>query len=102
MSLLLDTDVTLTATQAPTVTLLLGLQQLTSVPPNLANKDNNRSGSSTLALSMGNDTQVASMSLSSFNLTTSSMGSGAVHHSSKKGVLLALYMAGSVLFASVL
>lgn len=102
MSLLLDTDVTLT-TQSASVTLLLGLQQLTSVPPELANKGNNGSGSSALtALSLGNDTQVASSSLGSHSLSSSSMGSGALEHMPKKGLLLAMYMAGAVLFASVL
>lgn len=104
MSLLVDTDVsvTLMATQSASVTLLLGLQQLTSLPPELANKNDNHSGSSALtAFNLANDTQVASMSLGSRNLTTSSVHSGA-EHMPKRGILLAVYMACAVVFASVL
>lgn len=96
MSLLLDSDVILTTTNAPTVTLLLGLQQLTSIPPDLANKESNGTDASSVLMSMDDGTQLASIS----ELTVSGSSNSTILDSgtlSKKGMMMGFYVAASVL-----
>lgn len=87
MSLLLDTDATI-STESPTVTLLLGLQQLTSFE--IANNDMTTGNSSSAQVtSMLNGTLVASYSLLMSQTYSSYAGHGELSTGTcKKGILL--------------
>lgn len=101
MSLLLDSDVT---THSGSVTLLLGLQQLTSIPPDVGNRANDISGSSSqsVVLSLNNETQTATVSYltTSVSQSTSSAtgGSGGSFCTGnpKKGLLITAMMIASL------
>lgn len=98
MSLLLDSDVT---TQSATVTLLLGLTQLTSIPPDMGNRANDVSASS-VVMSLVNNTQTASVSylVTSTSLASASAsataGGSLQAGSTRKGLLVAVMVMTSL------